>query len=76
MRPLINDDAVIIAGCGADEAFCRAAGWTVGLSHEAHVRFQERLIGHPPPDLVRLAVQADGELVGYLDLQGEEPVQA
>lgn len=75
LRPLALDDAQTIARWGADEAFCLAAGWTVGRDREAHVSFQQRLISQPPPDLVRLGVQRHDDLVGYVDLHGDEPAR-
>lgn len=75
LRALALDDARAIASWGSDDAFCRAAGWTVGLDGESHARFQERLIAQPPPDLVRLGVQEHDDLVGYVDLHGDEPAR-
>ncbi|WP_157557683.1 GNAT family N-acetyltransferase [Intrasporangium oryzae] len=73
LRPLDLENAETLAYWGTDDEFCRAAGWTVGLSHEDHVTFQRRLIEHPPSDLTRLGVHAQAGLVGYVALQGNEP---
>lgn len=72
LRPLTPDDAATIASWGADDKFCRAAGWTVRLAREERVRFHQRLISDPPRDLVRLGVQHHEDLVGYVDLHGDE----
>ena len=58
LRRLGPEDAEVIAAWGADAQFCRAAGWTVGLSRREHVTFQRRLISEPPADLDRLGVDA------------------
>ena len=73
LRPLTRDDAVTIASWGADDAFCRAAGWTVGLTREELESFQRRLISQPPHDLLRFGVRHLDDLVGYVDLHGDEP---
>ncbi|OFE15704.1 hypothetical protein BA895_21520 [Humibacillus sp. DSM 29435] len=67
------EDADVIAGWAADEDFCRAAEWSLGLSREEHRQFQARLICSPPSDLVRLGAVLEGQLVGYLALHGDEP---
>lgn len=67
------EDADVIGGWAADEAFCRAAQWTLGLSREEHRHFQARLICSPPSDLVRLGALHEGRLVGYVALHGDEP---
>ena len=72
LRPLAPEEAEGLADWGGDEEFCRAAGWTVGLSRQEHVRFQQRLITEPPADLTRPGVYKDGRLVGYVALQGGE----
>ena len=63
------EDADVIAGWAADEEFCRAAEWTLGLSFEDHREFQARLICSPPSDLARLGAVHEGRLVGYVALK-------
>jgi RimJ/RimL family protein N-acetyltransferase len=75
LRPLDLSDIVIYSRWGQDQRFCEQAGWTVDLplsGHEAHWR---RLVTGPPPDLVRLAAVLDDEVVGYVDLHGDDPRQ-
>lgn len=67
------EDADVIAVWAADEDFCRAVDWTLGLSFEEHRHFQARLICSPPSDLVRLGALHEDQLVGYVALQGDEP---
>ena len=74
LRPLVTEDAAVIAGWALDEAFCRAAEWSSGLPLDEYVRFQRRLVEQPPEDLVRFGAEVAGELVGYVDLQGVEPL--
>ncbi|WP_409484333.1 GNAT family N-acetyltransferase [Arsenicicoccus dermatophilus] len=72
LRSLTVDDATTLASWAADEHFCRVAGWTLGRSVAEHrATFCRRL--ESAPDLIRLGATHDGELVGYVDLHGEEP---
>ncbi|GAB1641405.1 GNAT family N-acetyltransferase [Krasilnikovia sp. MM14-A1259] len=73
LRPLEVSDAGILASWSLDERFCAAAEWSPDLPLAEHQRFQSRLIAEPPNGLVRLGVVHDGELVGYVVLQGPEP---
>lgn len=73
LRPLELADADVLASWAFDPKFCAAAGWSVGLAHEEYQSFQARLITHPPDDLVRFGALHQGELIGYVVLQGQEP---
>lgn len=75
LRTLAPEEAEGLADWGGDQEFCRAAGWTVGLSRQEHVTFQRRLIAEPPADLTRLGVYTHGRLIGYVALQGGEPTR-
>ena len=70
LRPLTPADLGALHEWSQDEAFCRAAGWTPGLSREAVSAFWERLLSAPDSDFLRLGVESDGQLVGYADLAG------
>lgn len=74
LRPLVPEDARTIGAWGADEAFCRAAGWSVRPVADLEA-FHRRVIADPPPQLLRLGAVADGRLVGYVDLHGDEPAR-
>ena len=73
LRPLERRDADVIARWAADPEFCRAADWTVGLPFDQCRAFHRDLIDSPPADLLRLGAVHDAELVGYVDLHGDEP---
>ncbi|MPV35716.1 GNAT family N-acetyltransferase [Georgenia subflava] len=73
LRPLLVRDADVIGSWAADPQFCREADWTVGLSVERHVDFWEHVARTPPAGLIRLAAVVEAELVGYVDLHGDEP---
>ncbi len=73
LRPLLLQDAEVMAAWGDDPQFCLEADWTVDLSfHERH-RFQRGLIEAPPPGLIRFGATLGDHLVGYVDLHGREP---
>ncbi len=72
LRPLREDDAATIAGWGADEEFRRHADWAPDVPVAERRAAQERLVAEPPPDLLRLGAELDGDLVGYVDLHGLE----
>ena len=58
-----------------DPKFCAAADWTVGLTYEDCRSFHAKVIANPPADLVRLGAIHRGELVGYVDLHGQDPAR-
>src|SRR6185437_16729940 len=53
--------------------FCRAADWNAELPFAEYRDFHAELIQNPLPDLIRLGVDSEGVLVGYVDLHGNEP---
>lgn len=69
MRP---EDALTFADWAQDPAFCREAEWNTSLSRDDHVSFWRVLIENPPTLLLRLSAVMNGELIGYVDLHGEE----
>ena len=73
LRPLVLSDLETYVSWGRDQRFCEHAGWTVGRPEpelEAHWR---RLITTAHPELIRLAAVLDDEVVGYVDLHGDDP---
>ena len=68
LRAVTVDDLATIVRWSRDETFCRANGWDVGRAEDEVGRHWTRLLTSPPPGLTRLGVEADGELVGYVDL--------
>jgi RimJ/RimL family protein N-acetyltransferase len=75
LRTLELPDAGILASWSLDERFRAAAEWSPGLLLADHEAFQTRLISDPPNGLVRLGAVHDGELVGYVVIQGTEPAR-
>ena len=73
LRPLILSDVATYALWGQDRRFCEHAGWTVDLPRPDHEAHWHNLVTRPPSDLVRLAAVAGEEVVGYVDLHGDEP---
>lgn len=73
LRPIELSDLPTYVSWGRDRVFCEHAGWTVDLPEPAHEAHWRALIERPKPNLVRLAAVAGDELVGYVDLAGEEP---
>lgn len=70
LRPLRPGDEERAVRWGADEAFCLAVDWPVGLPAE-HIREHwQGLLTLTPPELLRHGVTLDGVLVGYTDLAG------
>ncbi|EYB67438.1 hypothetical protein DEIPH_ctg041orf0041 [Deinococcus phoenicis] len=52
----------------ADPEFCLATGWTVGLAPRKVREHWARIIAGAGPDFLRLGVELEGRLVGYVDL--------
>ena len=73
LRPLARDDAAVIARWGADRTLAEVADWSPDRTFAERLRFQERLIVTPPPDLLRWGVVQEGSLVGFVNLRGDEP---
>ena len=70
LRSLTPADFGTLYDWSRDATFCRAAGWTPGLTREAIDAFWGRLLSDRRDDVLRLGVEADGQLVGYTDLAG------
>ena len=70
LSALVPDDAQTIAAWGRDPEFRRAADWSEEGTHLDRVSRLRTLIEDPPLDLLRLGVQHEGVLVGYVDLHG------
>ncbi len=68
LRPLHASDLGTITRWAADEVFCRAAGWRVGLSERALAAWFAPILAGGEPGFLRLGVEWAGALVGYVDL--------
>jgi len=65
-------DAALLAQWTADPVFVRHAEWREGLTVEEAQAFWQKLIESPRKELVRLAAVVGEDVVGYVDLHGEE----
>ena len=72
LRPLVPEDAAVIAGWGEDPEFVAHADWTPRSPAET-LEFWESRTRRSPDDLVRLGAVEGGVLVGYVDLHGLDP---
>lgn len=68
LRPLRPGDEEAAVRWGADDEFCRATGWTVGLAPRMLRRHWQGIIAGGAPNFRRLGVEHGGRLVGYVDL--------
>ena len=68
LRPLRLADAATAARWVADEEFRLANGWRPGLTHRQLQAWLRETIHGRQTDLLRLGIQVEGELVGYVDL--------
>ncbi|HEY3561486.1 MAG TPA: GNAT family protein [Kribbella sp.] len=73
LRPIERSDLPTYVSWGRDRTFCEHAGWTVDLPEPAHEAHWRALVEQPRQNLVRLAAVVGDEVVGYVDLAGEEP---
>lgn len=72
LRPMEPADAKVIAAWGDDLLFCDEAGWSRELDPgERRLRWAQ-LVADLPSDLIRLTAVSDGEVVGFVDLRGDE----
>lgn len=72
LRPLVPQDAPVIAGWGDDPVFVAHADWTE-RSPEETPAFWESRTRRSPDGLIRLGAERAGALVGCLDLHGDDP---
>lgn len=68
LRPLRPGDEEAAVRWGADDEFCLATGWSPGLSPtQLREHWRGIMTGHDPAFL-RLGVELNGALIGYVDL--------
>ncbi|MFD2609001.1 GNAT family N-acetyltransferase [Deinococcus taklimakanensis] len=68
LRPLRPGDEHAAVRWAANPLFCRAADWAQGLSPRVVQRHWLGLIHAHQPDFLRLGVEWQGRMVGYVDL--------
>lgn len=73
LRELEPGDAAEIAAWGSDASFCRHASWREDLPEAELQAFWTGVINDPPENLRRLAAVLAGQVVGYVDLHGDDP---
>ncbi|SEE72813.1 GNAT family N-acetyltransferase [Ruania alba] len=70
LRPLIDADVAVLSSWALDTRFRELAEWSPDWSVAEYRAFWRDLIADPPQDLLRLGVEHEGELCGYVDLHG------
>ncbi|GGN28173.1 GNAT family N-acetyltransferase [Deinococcus daejeonensis] len=70
LRSLRAGDEEVAVRWAADPVFCRAADWTPGLAPRVVRRHWAAIIAGGDPAFLRLGVELDGRLVGFVDLAG------
>ncbi|GAA5513404.1 IS1595 family transposase ISBko1 [Deinococcus carri] len=74
LRPLQPGDEEAAVRWAADREFCLATGWTVGLAPRKVREHWARIIVGAGPDFLRLGVEVEGRLTGYVDLANLTPI--
>lgn len=69
LRPMHAGDEETAVKWGQDRAFCLANGWDLNMPAERIRKHQRGLIESPPPGLLRLGIECEGRLIGYVALQ-------
>lgn len=72
LRRLGPADAHVLASWQTDALFAAHAGWRLTSDAGEGVQWWRESIRNPDPLLLRLAAVESGELVGYVDLYGEQ----
>ncbi|UQN06166.1 GNAT family N-acetyltransferase [Deinococcus sp. QL22] len=72
LRPLRPGDEQVAVRWAADPEFCLAAGWTPRLAPRLINRHWQLLIAGTGPDFLRLGIEENGQLVGYVDLANRQ----
>lgn len=68
LRPLRPGDEEAAVHWAADPEFCLAADWTPHLAPRVVRAHWRRIIAGSGPDFLRLGVEENGQLLGYVDL--------
>lgn len=68
LRPLRPGDEEAAVRWGADQEFCLAIDWTPNLPAERIRTHWRRIIRIPDPTFLRLGIELNGDLAGYVDL--------
>lgn len=72
LRPMALADAGTFAGWASDPVFRAHAGWNERATVEDLTAWWTTFIAAPDPHLIRLSAVAGDEVVGYVDLHGDE----
>jgi len=70
LRPLRPGDEEAAVRWATDPGFCLAAGWTSGLAPRVVRQHWGRIVAGSGPGFLRLGVELEERLVGYVDLAG------
>ena len=72
LRPMDVSDAGTFADWGSDPVFLAHAGWSDRATVEELTAWWTAFIAAPDPQLVRLSAVSGDDVVGYVDLHGDE----
>lgn len=67
IRPIVMEDFPSVLNWSRDELFCSANGWESNREKEELYQWWKRLVMEIPEDFIRLGLELDGKLIGYVD---------
>jgi len=67
IRPIVMEDFPSVLKWSRDELFCSANGWELNREKEELYQWWKRLVMGIPEDFIRLGIEFDEKLVGYVD---------
>lgn len=68
IRPITMEDYHTVLKWSKDQEFCLANGWDLGRSAEEMYRWWQHCVHNNKSDFIRMGIEQDGQLIGYLDL--------
>lgn len=68
IRPLMMDDYEIVLNWSKDDDFCSANGWKKKRGAEELYQWWHNCVKNTSEDFIRMGIEYDGQLVGYVDL--------
>ncbi|MFC4408899.1 GNAT family N-acetyltransferase [Chungangia koreensis] len=67
IRPITLEDFPAVLSWSQDKAFCSANDWEMNREPQELFRWWERLVKGIADDFIRLGIEMDGKLIGYVD---------
>jgi len=68
ISPLKMDDFHFVLNWSKDEVFCEANGWEPNRDEEELYKWWERCVNLTSDDFIRIGIEMNGCLIGYVDL--------